>query len=105
MKEFEKTVIEELLQNSPMKNVVLSSPRAAGFLEFTGHGYFLTIQDPVLPINRVVLDSPDIQGKLGGVEVGYLAFVENAEPVLECYSYGQEISSNHRDQGFLRDAT
>ena len=65
----------------------------------------MTIKDPMLPKHRIVLDSPNIQGKLDGIEVGYLAFVENSELMLECYSYDQEILPKHRDREFVRDAT
>ena len=73
--------------------------------KFSGAGYFLTIKDTMLPKHRIVLDRPDIRGKLGGIDVGYLAFVENSELMLECYSYDQEILPKHRDQEFVRDAT
>jgi len=105
MKEFERKIIAELLEESELKNIALSGAVDNEVVEFSGAGYFLTIKDPVLPKHRIVLDSPDIRGKLGGIEVGYLAFVENSELMLECYSYDQEILPKHRDQEFLRDAT
>jgi hypothetical protein len=105
MKEFERKIIAELLEESELKNIALSGAMDNEVVEFSGAGYFLTIKDPVLPKHRIVLDSPDIRGKLGGIEVGYLAFVENSELMLECYSYDQEILPKHRDQEFLRDAT
>ena len=105
MKEFERKIIAELLEKSELKNIALSGAVDNEVVEFSGAGYFLTIKDPVLPKHRIVLDSPDIRGRLGGIEVGYLVFVENSELMLECYSYDQEILPKHRDQEFLRDAT
>jgi hypothetical protein len=52
-----------------------------------------------------MLDKPDIRGMLSEIEVGYIAFVENSELTLECFSYGQEFFPEHRDQEFVRDAT
>lgn len=105
MKEFERKIIAELLEESELKNIALSGEPDNEVVEFSGAGYFLTIKDPVLPKHRIVLDTPDIRGRLGGIEVGYLAFVENSELMLECYSYDQEILPKHRDEEFLRDAT
>ena len=105
MKQFEREIIGELLEMTELKNISLPEESKTEELEFSGAGYFLTLKDPMLPKQRVVLDKPDIRGKLGGIDVGYLAFVENSELMLECYSYDQEILPKHRDQGFIRDAT
>lgn len=105
MKEFERKIIGELLEMAELKNIVLSGAGDNEVVEFSGAGYFLTIKDLMLPKHRIVLDRPNIRGKLGGIDVGYLAFVENSELMLECYSYDQEILPKHRDQEFVRDAT
>ena len=105
MKDFEQKIIAELLQKTELRSIPFSSTEDNEVLEFSGAGYFLTIKDLMFPKNLVVLDSPDIRGKLGGIEVGYLAFIENSELMLECYSYDQEIMPMHREQGFERDAT
>jgi len=105
MKEFERNIISELLEKSEVNNVVLTGAADNEVVDFSGAGYFLTIKDPMLPKHRIVLNSPDIRGKLGGIDVGYLAFVENSELILECYSYGQEVLPKHRDQVFVRNAT
>ena len=90
---------------SELKNIPLSEVADNEVVEFSGAGYFVTIKDSMLPKRRIVLDRPDIRGKLGGIDVGYLAIVENSELMLECYSYDQEILPKHRDQEFVRDAT
>lgn len=105
MKEFELNIIAELLEESELKNIDFSDATDNEVVEFSGAGYFLTIKNPALPQHRIVLDSPNIQGKLDGIDVGYLAFVENSELMLECYSYDQEILPKHRDKGFVRNAT
>lgn len=105
MKEFERKIITGLLEESELKNIALSETADNEVVEFSGAGYFLTIKNPALPKHRIVLDSPDIRGKLGGIDVGYLAFVDNSKLILECYSYDQEILPKHRDEGFVRNAT
>ena len=105
MKNFERKIIDELIQASELKDIFLSSTLENEVLEINSAGYFLTIKDPTLPEHRIKLDSPDIRGKLGGIEVGYLAFVKNSELVLECYTYEQEISPQHRELGFVRNTT
>ena len=105
MKEFERKIINELLEMSELKGIVLSGGTDNEVVEFSGAGYFLTIKDSMLPKHRIVLNRPDIRGKLGGIDVGYLAFVENSELMLECYSYDLEILPKHRDQEFERYAT
>jgi len=105
MKQFEREIIGELLEMSELKDIPLPDESEPELLDFSGAGYFLYIKNPLLPKHRVVLDKPDIRGKLAGIDVGYLAFVENSELMLECYSYDQEILPEHRDEGFVRDAT
>lgn len=105
MKEFERKIISELLEKSELKDIVLYEVLDCEELEFSGAGYFLTIKDPALPKRRIVLNDPDIRGKLGDIDVGYLVFVENSELTLECYSYDREILPEHRDKKFVRDTT
>lgn len=105
MKKFERKIIGELLEMSEFKNIVISGSPDDEMVEFSGAGYFLTIKASMLPKHRVVLNRPDIRGTLGGINVGYLAFVENSELILECYSYDQEILLKHRNEDFLRDET
>lgn len=105
MKEFERTIIAELLSGWKNKSIVFPEQANEETVEFTGAGYFLTLKHPAFPKKRTVFDSPDIRGQLDGVDVGYLAFVENQDFTLECYSYEQEITSLNREQGFERAKT
>ena len=104
MKKFERSIIDEFFEMSELKKIVLSDQDINENVAYSGTGYFLTIKDHMLPKRRIVLDKPDTRGKLGGIHVGYLAFVENSELMLECYSYDQEILPKHRNQEFVRDA-
>jgi len=103
MKDFEKNIINELLQAAKLIDIDLSNTNET--IEYSGSGYFITIKDPTLPKQRIVLDIPKLNGMLGNIEVGYLAFIENSEILLECYSLDKEVTPNHREQEFVRTAT
>jgi len=105
MKEFEKNIINELLNTEELNGVFLSGALNNETTEFSGTGYFLTVKNSNFPKQRIVLDKPTINGMLGGVEVGYLVFVEDSELTLECYSYEKEVLPKHRDMEFVRNAT
>lgn len=53
-----------------------------------------------LPLQRTVLDRPMISAHLGGTHVGYLAFIEDSEFTLECYTYENSLALECRDLGF-----
>jgi len=67
-------------------------------LHFTGVGYFLTLRHSELPDARTVLSDPSISGKVGDLLTGFIAFVENNELTLECFSYGDDtVPENYRE--------
>ena len=103
MKDFERTIIDELLSSSGISSLELSQQATKEIIDFSGAGYFLTLKDPALPKSRIVLDKPEIRGRLDGIDVGYLAFIENNEFTLECYSYDREVTKANREQGFERE--
>ena len=105
MKSFEREIINELLSGGESTANELSEQASEEIVEFSGAGYFLTLKDAALPEDRVVLNNPDIRGQLDGIDVGYLAFIENHEFTLECYSYEKEISAVNRERGFQRAKT
>jgi hypothetical protein len=48
----------------------------------------------------LVLDNPSVNGKVGELLTGFVAFIENNELTLECFAYGGEIvPENFRDMG------
>ena len=105
MKKFETEILSKLLLNSGLEGLFELLENSKPIIEFSGVGYFLTIKDKRLPTQRYVLDSPNIHGELGGVQVGYLAFIETSELMLECHSYDGEINTSHREKGFVYTAT
>lgn len=105
MKEFEREIINELLSGEERTGIEFMEQAGEEIIEFSGVGYFLTLKNPSLPEVRIVLDKPDIRGQLGGINVGYIAFIEKRGFTLECYSYDQEVSAVNREQGFERAKT
>ncbi len=67
MKDFERTIINELISGNGSNAIVFPESENGETVEFTGAGYFLTLKDSTLPISRVVLDKPDIRGQLDGI--------------------------------------
>ena len=67
--------------------------------EYSGCGYFLTVRHPSLPARRVVCSDPIVVGRFGDVQGGYIAFIENGELVLECYTAGAaDVPADFRDR-------
>ena len=67
-------------------------------LDFTGVGYFLTLKHESLAPTRLVLDEPIVSGTVGDLLTGFIAFVENGELTLECFSYGGDaVPKTYRD--------
>jgi hypothetical protein len=67
--------------------------------EYSGCGYFLTVRHKLLPTKRIVCGDPIVDARSGDVRAGYIAFVENGELMLECYTAGAiEVPSDFRDR-------
>lgn len=102
LKSFEKSVIELLTTDvltAQLVDEMCSNGKLVGF-DFTGHGYVLTLSSNDLPVERLVLDNPPVNGKVGELLTGFVAFIENNELTLECFAYGEEIvPENYRDLG------
>jgi hypothetical protein len=59
-------------------------------LEHTGAGYFLTIKHPRFRRERIVFSDPVVIGKIPGLVVGFVVFIEDAELTLECHGFGAD---------------
>jgi len=104
MKEFERKIIQELLESSPDIQYSLKDEYHEESVDYSGNGYFLSIKDDLLPLERVILSEPNIEGIIDEVSVGYIAFIENHELMLECYVNGEEfINRRQRNGGFVRE--
>lgn len=69
-------------------NSILKSP-ISGY-SYTGAGYFLELENNILPINRKTVSEPTLLGRAENLEVGFLIFIENSKLTLECHSWGAE---------------
>ncbi len=99
MRAFEKDVVRLLAQAhvpaDVLNRVLCSTTRD---YQHTGVGYFLTIQDPELPVSRVVLHEPLVCGRSANAEVGFVVFLGEAVLTLECHGWGDEVPLDFRDQ-------
>lgn len=69
-------------------------------LDVTGNGYFVTINHPDLPEDRIILNEPLVIGESSGVETGFVIFIEKKELTIECHGWGdQPIPKNYRELG------
>ena len=105
MKNFEHKIILELLKHSLNDISKFSENSHEDEIYFSGTGYYLTFKNIDFPKQRVVLRTPNISGKLGGIEVGFLVIIQDNELTLECHSYDGEITEKNRDNGFERTKT
>src|SRR5215212_6090184 len=90
LKEYEKTVLY-LNASSVLSAQQLESVIREGRLveyDYTGCGYFLTIEHPDLPIARIVCDTPKLTGIADGIISGFVIFIEDGQLTIECHSWG-----------------
>ena len=104
IKEYEREIISILLTESGIQNVEIPTTQEEIQIDHTGVGYFLTFASEKLPIERTVLNKPNISGHLGGTPVGFLAFVENAMFTLECHTYEDSISPEDREREYKAES-
>lgn len=91
-KEFERKVVKTLVGShlsAEQVEVILDSASFVSY-DYTNWGYFLTVRHPSLPSARIVCDKPLIVGRSGGIDCGFVVFLENGELTLECHPCGPE---------------
>ena len=101
LRDYEKKVISILTKDVLSRDVV-DAVIITGELvsyEYTGTGYFLTLRHSRLPSERTVCKEPMVLGKAGGVETGFVVFLENKQLTLECHSWGDDgVPESYRDE-------
>ena len=100
-RDFEVEALRWLLEPALGKDSVDALIYEAEFVsyDYSGCGYFLSVTHPSLPQDRFVYSSPLVLGRAGGVESGFLIFVENGELTLECCTLGEiEVPEDFRDR-------
>ena len=83
---FSKTDKTDIIENSTLVD-----------LSFSGCGYFLTIRNDCLPIERSVFNKPIVNGMAGNIESSFIIFIENRELMIECFSFGVSVPDEYRD--------
>ena len=105
MKDFEYKIISELLEYTLGESFVFPESESKEDLHFSGVGYFLTLKNTEFSKERIVLDKPDVLGKLDGIDVGFIGLIQDNELTLECYTFNDELTKENRTNGFKRTKT
>lgn len=101
LREFEVEVIRLLGNSTPFAEILhrLVQSRINVQIDYTGVGYFLTIDSPSLPESRAILSDPVVVAEVDGIECGFIAFIEHHSLMLECYTYGDDcMAPDFRDR-------
>ena len=89
-------LVSDVISSKTMNNIK-TNPTVTDYYT-TGHGYFLTVEDAGLPVERIVCDEPVIIGECNGIETTFLVFIENHELTIECAGMGEiEPPQDYRD--------
>jgi hypothetical protein len=87
---------EEILSDGQLR--ALRDARPSRY-EYTGSGYFLTVQHPSLPADAETLSEPAVVGTSGRFKAGFVVFLGNHELTLECHTWGEaDVPASFRDQ-------
>ena len=100
LKSHEQIVLDILVSNVIAEDTLKDIKRNPIFPEYdvTGHGYFLTLRHPSLPLESIVCDKPMIIGECDGIETGFVVFIENGELTIECHGWDDsKIPRNYRE--------
>lgn len=100
-KNYEKKVLETLVSSKISSDDLSSIIMNAELVdyEYTGSGYFLTVQHSSVPEQRIVCDKPSLMGEAGKIICGFIVFLENNELTIECHSWGEvEIPEDFRER-------
>ena len=99
LKEFEKEIIQLLAKGKIADQLIdeICNSLDGGEYEFSGAGYFLNIQHPNLPIDRIVCDTPFLNGHANGIDTGYILFIQDQELLFECYDFMGDFPKEYRE--------
>ena len=69
---------------------------------YTGSGYFLTLEHPVLPSEKQTLSLPFVVGNANDICCGFVAFLGGGKITLECHTWGDlNVPEGFRDMDVL----
>jgi len=105
---FEEQVLDRLASGA-LTPAQLSAIKLEGTVEsynYTGHGYFLTINHPCIPSGRITCSQPMVTGSAEGYLAGFVIFIEKHQITFECYTLGEDqIPSTFRELNVILSAT
>jgi hypothetical protein len=99
-RDFELEALELLLRDAvpPAQMRLIREFSGPIKYRYSGSGYFLTISDPSLPVERSTHSVPAAVGTSGEVQCGF-AFLGSHELTLECHTWGPvDVPADFRDQ-------
>jgi hypothetical protein len=100
LRDYEREVLYTLATDvlSPRQLAAVADEGELVGYEYTGCGYFLTVRHASLPRERIVCDSPVLSGSAGGVNCGFVVFIEGGELTIECHPWGEGVPEDFRDR-------
>ena len=104
IKESERIILSALISGSNCPSIEVPQKNCEVDVDYSGAGYFLTYRSNNLPTKRYVLDTPKIHGWYGKTQVGFIAFVEDSEIMLECYTFTGDFSPEDRECEYRADS-
>ena len=76
---------------------VFSAQSLASY-EYTGSGYFVSVQHPALPQADQTLSEPAVVGNAGDIQAGFVVFLGEGRLTLECHTWGAvDVPANFRE--------
>jgi hypothetical protein len=99
-KNFEIKAIRLMAQSAlpdDLLDRVLGAESADSY-RYTGCGYFLTVKNAELPVERRSLSDPPVTGVSGEIQAGFIVYLGDNELTLECHTWGAvDVPSDFRD--------
>ncbi len=93
LRQHEKIVIDILTSgiiSAETINDIKKNPTILSY-DVTGKGYFITVQHPNLPKERIICDKPIVIGVCNGIETAFVIFIENNQLTFECHGWGNDL--------------
>jgi hypothetical protein len=100
LKQFEIEALRLLLAGIVTDSQFSAIEQYAGpvVYEYTGSGYYLTIEHQNFVGGRRTCSEPAVVGEAGPIRCGFIAFLDNGSLVLECHTWGDiDVPDGFRD--------
>jgi len=67
----------------------LSNYKVSGY-EYTGCGYYINVISEKIELKNEVISGPFLIGEIGGLQMGFVIYIEDNSITIECHSWGIE---------------